>query len=70
MTDKEKKDIALKSAGDILIAAFGDMYGTIKFNLQGKRKTVHCSTVNTVEVEVLTNKQFVNADNRQERTDK
>ena len=36
-------DQALKQAGDIIIAAFPDMYGSITFNLQGQRKSVHCN---------------------------
>ena len=52
MTDQEKKDIALVKAGKILIAAFGCLHGYIKFNLQGKRKTVHSNTVHILEVEI------------------
>ncbi len=39
------QDEALKSAGDTLIAAYQDTYGSITFNLQGKRKTVHCNII-------------------------
>ena len=46
------KDDALKMAGDILIAAFPDMYGSITFNLQGKRQTVHSNVVSKLAVEV------------------
>ena len=59
MTDQQKKDNALESAGKILIGAFGDMYGKISFNLQGKRKTVHTNIVHEVNVEIAENKQFV-----------
>ncbi len=37
------QDEALKSAAEKLIAAFPDYYGSVVFNLQGKRKTVHCN---------------------------
>lgn len=46
------EDQALKMAGDILIAAFPDTYGSITFNLQGKRKTVHSNVVSKLAVEV------------------
>ena len=45
------QDEALKQAGDTLIAAFPDMYGSITFNLQGKRKTVHSNVLSKVAVE-------------------
>lgn len=46
------QDQALKSAGDIIIAAFPDMYGSVTFNLQGGRKTVHSNVVSKLAVEV------------------
>ena len=45
------KDEALKQAGDTLISAFPDTYGSITFNLQGKRKTVHANVTSKVVVE-------------------
>ena len=45
------QDEALKSAGDILIEAFNDTYGSITFNLQGKRKTVHANVMSKVIVD-------------------
>ena len=45
------KDEALKQAGDIIIAAFPEMYGSVTFNLQGKRKTVHSNVVSHLVVE-------------------
>lgn len=39
------EDEALKAAGDIIIAAYPDMYGSVTFNLQGARKTVHSNVV-------------------------
>jgi hypothetical protein len=44
-------DEALKKAGDILIGANPDMFGSITFNLQGKRKTVHANVIEKVQVE-------------------
>lgn len=46
-----KKDEALKAAGDIIIEAFPDMYGSVTFNLQGKRKTVHSNVVSKLAVQ-------------------
>lgn len=46
------QDQALKQAGDTLIAAFPDMYGSITFNLQGKRKTVHSNVLSKVAVDI------------------
>ncbi len=37
------QDEALKAAGDIIIDAFPDKYGSITFNLQGNRKTIHAN---------------------------
>lgn len=45
------QDEALKSAGDTLIEAYPDTFGSITFNLQGKRKTVHANVVEKVQVE-------------------
>ena len=45
------QDEALKAAGDIIIAAYPDMYGSVTFNLQGKRKTVHSNVVSHLVVE-------------------
>ena len=45
------QDEALKAAGDIIIAAFPDMYGSVTFNLQGQRKTVHSNVVNKLVIE-------------------
>ena len=45
------QDEALKAAGDIIIAAFPDMYGSVTFNLHGARKTVHCNVVNKLVIE-------------------
>lgn len=47
-----RKDDALKMAGDVLIAAYPDLYGSITFNLQGKRKTVHANVTSRLAVEV------------------
>ena len=55
---QEEKDNALQQAGKLLIAAFGDMYGKITFNLQGKRKSVHSNVVHEVSVEIAESKQF------------
>lgn len=44
------QDEAIKAAGDIIIGAFPDMYGSITFNLQGKRKSVHCNKVSKLVV--------------------
>lgn len=46
-----RKDDALKMAGDVLMAAYPDMYGSITFNLQGKRKTVHANVTSRLVVE-------------------
>ena len=45
------QDEALKTAGDTLIAAFPDTYGSITFNLQGKRKTVHANVESKIVVD-------------------
>ncbi len=45
------QDEALKAAGDIIIAAFPDMYGSVTFNLQGQRKTVHSNVVSHLVIE-------------------
>lgn len=45
------QDEALKAAGDTLIEAYPDTYGSITFNLQGKRKTVHANVVEKVQVQ-------------------
>ncbi|KKM08044.1 hypothetical protein LCGC14_1727740, partial [marine sediment metagenome] len=45
------EDEALKAAGDIIIAAFPDMYGSVTFNLQGQRKTVHSNVVSHLVIE-------------------
>ena len=59
MTDQEKKDIAIKRAGELLVEAFPAFYGAIKFNLQGKRKSVHANVVQEIGVEISENKQFL-----------
>lgn len=59
MSVQQEKDNALEKAGKILIAAFGNMYGKISFNLQGNRKTVHSNIVHEVNVEIAENKQFI-----------
>jgi len=45
------KDEAIKQAGDILIDAFPETYGSITFNLQGKRKSVHCNVTSKLVTE-------------------
>ena len=45
------QDEALKAAGDIIIGAFPDMYGSVTFNLQGARKMVHSNVVSKIAVE-------------------
>lgn len=45
-------DQAIKAAGDILIAAFPTLYGSLTFNLQGERKKVHCNVTSKLAVEV------------------
>ncbi len=47
-----RKDDALKMAGDVLIAAYPDLYGSITFNMQGKRKTVHANVTSRLALEV------------------
>ena len=42
------KDESIKAAGDILIDAFPDTYGSITFNLQGERKTVHANIISKI----------------------
>jgi len=59
MTPQQQQDIALETAGKIIIEAFGPMYGKITFNLQGMRKTVHSNVVHSVGVEIAENKQFL-----------
>lgn len=44
------QDEALKQAGDILIGAFPDFYGSITFNLQGERKAVCSNVVSKIAV--------------------
>ena len=58
MTDQEKRDMAVEKAGKILIEAFDGLFGTIKFNLQGRRKSVHANIAHLVEVEIVESKQF------------
>ena len=50
-TENMTKDQALKAAGDIIIAAYPDMYGSVTFNLQGARKTVHSNVTSKLAVE-------------------
>ena len=45
------QDEALRIAGDTLIMAFPDTYGSITFNLQGKRKTVHANINSKIVLE-------------------
>jgi hypothetical protein len=45
------QDQALRAAGDIIIEAFPDMYGSVTFNLQGQRKTVHSNVVSKIAVQ-------------------
>lgn len=56
------QDEALKSAGDTLIEAFPDTYGSLTFNLQGKRKTVHVNVIEKVEVE--SNGRYIEIDKK------
>ncbi len=58
MTDQQKKDDAIEQAGKILIATHEGFHGFIKFNLQGKRKTVHANVCHEIGVEVVESKQF------------
>ncbi len=61
------KDDALKMAGDILIAAYPDLYGSINFNMQGPRKdvlpkvtsrvAVECSNGEKIPVDIVSNKK-------------
>ena len=45
------QDEAIKQAGDTLIDAFPDTFGSITFNLQGKRKSVHCNVTSKLVTE-------------------
>ncbi len=56
------QDEALKSAGDTLIAAFPDTFGSLTFNLQGKRKTVHVNVIEKVQVE--SNGRYIEVDKK------
>ena len=56
------QDEALKAAGDTLIEAFPDTYGSLTFNLQGKRKTVHVNVIEKVEVE--SNGRYIEIDKK------
>ncbi len=58
MTDAEKKDMAIEAAGKTLVAAFPGFHGHIKFNLQGKRKTVHANICHEIGLEIVESKQF------------
>ncbi len=64
----KKQDDALKKAGDILIAAFPDLYGSINYNMQGPRKdvlpkitsriAVECSNGVQIPVDIVSNKRM------------
>lgn len=45
------QDQALKQAGDIIIKAFPETFGSVTFNLQGTRKTVHANVTSKVAIE-------------------
>ena len=45
------QDEALKAAGDILIAAFPTLYGSINYNMQGPRKDVLPKVTSRLAVE-------------------
>ena len=45
------KDEAIKKAGEILIEAFPKMFGSITFNLQGSRKSIHANVEKGVTLE-------------------
>lgn len=45
------KDEALKQAGEILIGAYPDLYGSINYNMQGPRKGVFPKVTSRVDVE-------------------
>lgn len=59
------QDEALKQAGDIIIGAFPDMYGSITFNLQGKRKTVYSNV--TSKIAVVSGGKQVDVDRKESR---
>lgn len=46
------KDEALREAGKIIIATFDDTFGSVTFNLQGLRPTVHANTEENVLVDI------------------
>lgn len=52
MTENEAE--ALKKAGDILIEAFPDLYGSIDYPMQGPRKAVLPKVTSRVSVETKT----------------
>jgi hypothetical protein len=52
------QDQAIKQAGDTLIEAFPDTYGSITFNLQGKRKSVHCNVMSKLVTETKDGQQI------------
>ena len=63
LTDQEVKDNAVKEAGEILIKAFAKpdkagFYGSVTFNLQGNRQTVHGNVNHEVVVQFSESKQF------------
>jgi hypothetical protein len=62
MTEQQRKDDAVHRAGKILIDAFakdiGGFYGSVTFNLQGNRESVHANVKHSVEVEFNESKQF------------
>lgn len=45
------RDEAIKQACETIIAAMPTTYGSVKFNLQGKRKTVHANVTSKLSVE-------------------
>jgi len=61
------QDQALKAAGDILIEAYPDLYGSINYNMQGPRKdvlpkvtsrlTVECTNGVEIPVDIVSNKR-------------
>jgi len=58
------RDEALEAAGKILIESFPDFYGKVSFNLQGNRKSIHVGIQHEINVEIIENKQFKQADKR------
>ena len=46
------RDEALRDAGRIIISVFDDTFGSVTFNLQGLRPTVHANTEENLCIEI------------------